>query len=380
VGIRDNGATEVDETEQQHRVTWIPAHPSYGVLSMLRYWKSLEEAQRPDDRYQGSSVLGEAGDRSVEKQGKLRRIASRRFGYPRRISARSRGDLAHVFDHSWADMLPHIPKGMAKVVTVHDLIPLRFPGNLSRAQLGRFRSCVEHLRLADLIIAVSEYTRREVSDLLDIDAQRIHVVPNGVDVSRVEDVDPTWIDVLLKNAGGALKIGSLGNTLERKNLGIFPAALRAYIDATGETPALIRAGQLLPNELQHAITAVLREGSLVELGFVSDRQLEDFFAAIDVMVVPSFYEGFGLPVIEAMARGVPVIAADASSLPEVGGDAALYFDPDDAEALAARLVEVQCSKTAERLQAAGRQRAANFTWRQSLQGCHRAYDAALKMR
>jgi len=377
VAILANGELEVDETDEQHRVSWIPAHPSYGVLSMLRYWKSLEQAQQPDDRYQGHSVLGEAGDRSVEKQGKFKRIASRRFGYPRMISSHCQGELAHVFDHSWADMLPHVPNGTATVVTVHDLIPLRFPGNLTAAQLKRFRACVEHLKLADLIIAVSEYTRGEVCELLQIDAQRVHVVPNGVGATTLGTADPKWIEAQVRRADGALKIGSLGNTLERKNLSVFPAALQAYRDATGEIPVLIRAGQLLPGALRESITESLGDDHLVELGFVSDRQLEDFFAAIDVMVVPSFYEGFGLPVIEAMARGVPVIAADTSSLPEVGGNAALYFDPHDPEMLAAKLIEVAKPEKRNQLVEAGRMRAEIFTWRQSLEGCHRAYDTVL---
>ncbi len=370
----------MDEAEDKQGVTWVPAHPCYGGLSMFRYWKSLEQAQRPGDRYQCQSVLGEAGERPVVKQGKLRRIFTRRLSYPRTVSAQCHGELAHIFDHSWADMLSCVPKRMAKVITVHDLIPFRFAGSLTTAQQDRFRACVEQLRFADLIVSVSEYTKREIVDLLGIDEQRICVVPNGVDVMNAGGVDMTWIDALLKQADGSIKIGSLGSTLERKNLGIFPAALQAFTDATGETPTLIRAGQLLPNPLRQSIVNVSGEDHLVELGFVSDPQLEAFFAAIDVMVVPSFYEGFGLPVIEAMARGVPVIAADTSSLPEVGRDAALYFDPNDPEALAAALVEVAKPETAQKLQITGRRRAEAFTWRQSLEGCHSVYDAAIKMR
>ena len=361
-------------------MTWIPAHPGYGALSMFKYWKSLQQAQRPDDRYQGRSVLGEAGDRSLHQQGKLRRQISRRVVYPLTVSARCRGGLAHVFDHSWADMLAHVPKRMATVVTVHDLIPLRFPGELTAAQLGRFRSWVEHLRLADLIISVSEYTKQETVELLNIEPQRIHVVPNGVSVSDVAEADTAWIDALLKKSAGGLKVGSLGSTLERKNLQILPAALRAYADAAGETPTLVRAGELVSGELRHDIETVLGADHFVELGFVSDRQLEAFFGAIDVMVVPSLYEGFGLPVIEAMARGVPVIAADASSLPEVGGGAALYFDPGDADQLAEKLVEVATPDRRAQLVEAGRSRAAQFTWRASLQGCHKVYDAALELK
>jgi len=90
--------------------------------------------------------------------------------------------------------------------------------------------------------------------------------------------------------------------------------------------------------------------------------------------MPSFYKGFGLPMLEAMIRSKPVIAAATSSLPEVGGDAAIYFDPHSPEALAKALVRILDNSTREQLITAGENRAAGFTWRNTLEGFHTIYE------
>ena len=114
------------------------------------------------------------------------------------------------------------------------------------------------------------------------------------------------------------------------------------------------------------------------VGWTSEADVEGLFALCRAFVFPSFYEGFGLPVLEAMARGVPVACSDRASLPEVAGDAALLFDPSDPAAIAAALERLLGDPDlAERLRAAGRERAAAFTWERTAQLTLATYERAL---
>ena len=142
---------------------------------------------------------------------------------------------------------------------------------------------------------------------------------------------------------------------------------------------MVRAGALVDRKLRDEFIDAMGQDNFIELGRVSDEELEDFYANVDVIVVPSLYEGFGLPVLEAMARGVPVISSDSSSLPEVAGDAALYFDPYKPEELADRLVQVVDNEVSERMKKRGLERAKKFSWRSTLKGIYSAYDRVLKL-
>lgn len=347
-------------------INWIPAHPSYGSISMFRYWKLLAAECRPDDPYRCQPIIPLPVESAFGRAGKLHRAWQRKIAYPLRVRLGAKNSIAHILDHSWAEMLDFVPRGTRTVVTVHDLIPLRDPGGLSTAEVGRFRDHVLRMKSADAVIAVSEYTRQEVIDLLDIDPERVHVVPNGVDAPPMPSK--------LRAPGTELRIGSVGSILPRKNLAVFPPALRAYRTKAARPPHLIRAGMSIDHALRSEMHAALGTDGFEELGRVSDAELEEFYASLDVLVIPSHYEGFGLPVLEAMVRGVPVIAARSSSLPEVGGDAALYFDPNDPEELAERLNEVADPVVAAKLSEVGLARAAGYSWRATLEGFYRIYD------
>ena len=114
------------------------------------------------------------------------------------------------------------------------------------------------------------------------------------------------------------------------------------------------------------------------LGWVSDEELEGLYAAAAAFVFPSLYEGFGLPVLEAMARGVPVACSDRGALAEVSGDAALHFDPEATESIAAAVGALLGDQAlAQRLRELGRTRAAQYSWRAAAQGTLASYDRAL---
>ena len=356
------------------KVSWIPAHPVYGSVSMLRYWKLLEAAARRDDPFSCASILTATADDLVYQSGKLGKFLTRRVFYPARVRLLVRGDIAHILDHSWADLLPFSPPRALKVVTVHDLIPLRFPGELSTAQAGRFAKWVGHLKQADAIIAVSDYTKREICDLLGIDDRKIHVVFNGVEM-------PPESGVPAKRADSRdFRIGSIGSTLERKNLAVLPEALARLQAAVSRKVVLVRVGAALPEPIAAALRNALGEDGLVELGRLPDEALAGYYAGLDVVVVPSLYEGFGLPVIEGMAARVPVVASRCTSLPEVGGDVAFYFDPHSPEELAVVLAGIATNGVPQQRIDEGYERAKSLSWRRCLEGVYEVYAGMVEDR
>jgi alpha-1,3-rhamnosyl/mannosyltransferase len=366
-----------------HRIdtTWIPAHPVYGSVSMTRYWKLLEAAIRPDDSFACASILpADAGEPPVTG-GQAQRFFTRKLLYPITVKMRAKGDLVHILDHSWADLLPYAPRKSLRVVTVHDLIPLRFPGELSAAQVHRFRGWVTHLSQADAIIAVSAYTKREVETLLGIDGAKIHVVFNGVELPDAPSGGTGRVSLPghLEDARH-FRIGSIGSTLARKNLGILPAALARLQASIQRKVVLVRVGTMLPASLAAELRLVLGDAGLIELGHLPDPAIGEYYAGLDAVVIPSLYEGFGLPVIEGMAARVPVIASRSTSLPEVGGDLAFYFDPGSPEELAEVLTRVARDGVSARQLDAGFERAKSLSWRKCLEGVYQVYQEALERR
>jgi len=363
---------------------WLPAHPSSGSHSMRRYWEALANCHKEQDRYDIHSIITPVSRSPREgRWGQMERYIQRRVGYPLTIKLQFQGEIAHILDHSWADLLTFIPRNSLRIVTVHDLIPLRFPGGLNAAQVARFRTWVSHSGSAHAIIADSEYTKQEIVDLLQLPPDNIYVVPCGVDLPRQADFTSSWIEERISSANPSnqkLVIGSIGSTIERKNLAIFPQALATYVSLTGAQPILVRAGGKLQKTLADEIRHVIGANNFLELGFLKDEELGNFYRSVNVVVVPSYYEGFGLPVLEAMASKVPVISSRASSLPEVGGKEAIYFDPQSPEELGHELATLAKNGISDDWLDRAYERAARYSWRASLEGVYSVYDAALDIR
>ncbi len=348
-------------------VTWIPAHPSYGSMSMNRYAALLENAREENDVFNCQLLVS---PKTGRKSSAIRQL-NRRLLYPLKVKSIRNSRIAHILDHSWSDLLPRVPKGMKTVVTVHDLIPLRFPGELKLAQQLRFKKWVSYIEQADAIVSVSEYTKGEITDLLKIPSSKITIVPNGVEMPEPR---PTRTP----SDRGEFVIGSIGSILQRKNLGILPEAFEALISKTGKCVKLVRVGVTLPESLSESISAVIGAENLRQLGKIPDNELANFYNSVDCIVLPSLYEGFGLPVLEAMASKVPVVCSNSSSLPEVGVDIPLYIDPTSPMQLADQL-ETLATKgmQPERLEQ-GFQKAESMSWRRTLEQFHEIYRSLLK--
>jgi glycosyltransferase involved in cell wall biosynthesis len=266
------------------------------------------------------------------------------------------------------------------VVTVHDLIYARFPEAHSGLRDKGMRLLVPAaVRRSERVIADSDSTRRDLVELLGVAAARIDVVPLGLGAVKRErplGEQETRARFRLDSRHVVL---SLAAKRPHKNLA-------ALIDALATIPPERRPLLLLPGyatwherELRERAASAGVAEDVRFLGWVSGEEIEGLWALTDAFVFPSLYEGFGLPVLEAMARGVPVACSNASSLPEVAGDAALMFDPHDHMAIAEAIERLLADQAlVEMLRTKGFEQARLFTWertaRLTLESYARAFD------
>lgn len=224
------------------------------------------------------------------------------------------------------------------------------------------------------IIACSQSTRGDAERLLGVAGERIDVVPLGLGArsSVAPTPEPELRERFALGPGRRIAL-TFSDRRPHKNL-------MRLLEALGEDDwQLVIAGYQTPyeRELRARIAALGLEQRVRLLPWVPDADREGLYALASVFVFPSLYEGFGLPVLEAMARGIPVACSNAASLPEVAGDAALLFDPRDTAAIAAAIERLLGDDSLrEGLRLAGRERAARFTWERTAQLTLASYQRA----
>jgi glycosyltransferase involved in cell wall biosynthesis len=236
------------------------------------------------------------------------------------------------------------------VVVIHDAAALRHPGWYSPAYARLQRALLPRIaRRARQVITVSDFSRNELRDLLGVDAR---VVYGGVDPRFSPDAEPaSWPRPYVL---------TVASQTARKNL-------RQLVPVAKRIDVLVAGGHRPQFAREHGLEA------LTLLGHVDDADLPGLYTGAEAFVLPSLYEGFGLPVLEAMASGTPVLAANAGALPEACGGAARLVDEDWAAATEDLL---QDEAEQRRLRLAGLERAAAFTWDRTA----RAVDAVLRPR
>ena len=294
-----------------------------------------------------------------------------------RLAARAGVDLVH----SLASTAPGWGR-FRRVVTVHDLIYARFPeAHAGIRDLGMRALVPLAVRRSQRVIADSHSTREDLIELLKVSPERIDVVPLGLGSVRREQPLPEREVRARLDLGERAVVLSLSAKRAHKNL-------LALIEAFARLPAGDRPVLVLPGyptaheaELHERARALGIESDVRFPAWISPAELEGLWAIADAFVFPSLYEGFGLPVLEAMARGVPVACSNASSLPEVAGDAALLFDPRDEGAIAHALARLLSDRTlADRLRALGLARAREFTWERTARLTLESYRRTLACR
>jgi alpha-1,3-rhamnosyl/mannosyltransferase len=256
------------------------------------------------------------------------------------------------------------------VVTVHDVAFALFPETARHLGPRWHAGFRRGITSAARILVPSEATRSDLHERFDVASDRITAVPLGVDAEPFAAVTGDDVDRLRRRLGiGGPYLLFLGGIEGRKNL---PELVRAFASLPGDLDVrLVIAGGTVARDpgagrdLASALRSVPAHvsGRIVRTGYVSDADKVVLLAGAEALTYPSRYEGFGFPVLEAMAAGVPVVTSDRSSLPEVAGGAALLVDPDSSDAIAAGIERV-LSDTAlrARLRKAGPERAASFSW------------------
>ena len=291
---------------------------------------------------------------------------------------RHRLDLFHATHY----VLPPLPRGRA-VVTIHDIIHLLYPQFLpNRAAHAYARIMIRRaLKRADKIITVSHNSKRDLVEHFGIAPASVEVIYNGV-APRFRPGVPAE-----ERRRVADKLGLpspyllfLGGDRPHKNA---RNVVRAFAEARRGQPlphALVLAGPMPRNEgrVEALISALDLTHSIRRTGLVDDADMPGLFAGADAFLYPTLYEGFGLPVIEAMACGTPVLTSSTSALQEIAGGHALLVDPMDVGAIAAGIVTLS-TEPAKRVELTklGLARASDFSWNKAAEATLNVYAGAL---
>jgi glycosyltransferase involved in cell wall biosynthesis len=324
------------------------------------------------DGLQGSNWRVDTRFRGVESS--LLRLL---FYIPKGLKAQHI-DVFHGFDHLGVPLFTKVGRYVA---TIHDMIPLILPQWVTRKHRLVVTAAYRRLvRQADRVITPSEATKADVVHHLGINPERIAVIPWGCEERFQPTGDHERFGAVQRRYRLPTRYLLFVGTLEpRKNL---TALLHAYakLRAAGhdEDLKLVVAGRTgwLYREIFTAVKALGLQKEVIFTGFVDDEDLPHLYRGAQLFVFPSLYEGFGLPILEAMASGVPVVTSRAASMPEVAGEAAMLVDPHDVQAIADGMRQVLYKDgLRDVLIQKGLARARHFTWESVAQKTLELYAA-----
>lgn len=289
--------------------------------------------------------------------------------------------------HSTNYMIPLFLGNIPVVSTIHDLIPIKFPHFTPRAKKTRFnrifrRLLVWCIRRSDKVITVSGHTRDDLIKDLGIPPDKIAVVYNGID-DKYHPPDRANVE---KNQAPKLRFSDpyllyVGRFDPYKNVVGLIRSFRRFCQNREDNPRLVLAGHLDPRypEAGLAVKELDLDTRVTFLDGVEEDELIRLYSDARILILPSFYEGFGLPPLEAMACGTPVIVSNRGSLPEVVGNAGLIVDPTSEDDIATAVEKLWDSESLRsEFILKGLKRAKDFSWEKTARETLKVYESLLK--
>jgi glycosyltransferase involved in cell wall biosynthesis len=250
------------------------------------------------------------------------------------------------------------------VVTIHDLAFEAWPDDFHARTRLKYRLIAPRAaRSAEIVICPSAFTRDDLCERYGVDARKVRVIPEApaLALGGPGPAAAARAEAPSLSGGAAPYVVSVGDLRRKKNVAALMVAFAALWRQRAIPHRLVLAG--VDAGEGPRLRSLAGEAPVELTGYVSDSELDALIRGADVLVNPSVYEGFGLVVLEAMARGTPVLAARAGALPETCRDAAAYFDPAEPDGLRPALAELLADSSArERLAARGREWVAEFSW------------------
>lgn len=334
---------------------------------MIRRWTRLPVV--------GSGSRARLGDR----------LTGRLWDYPRWLRPRrSEFDVFHIVDHSYAHLIRALPAERT-IVTCNDTDAFEAAREGAASRFDPARLLAEHVldgvSRASHVACISEATRQALLATGRVDPSRTSVVYLGAHPACTPEPDPA-ADAEIEHLLGdrTFEVLHVSSTIPRKRIDVLIEVFSAFRTVRPDA-RLVRVGGPLMREQQQLAERLNVTSALVQLPFLERRQLAALYRRASVVVLPSDREGFGLPVVEAMACGTPVIVSDIPALREVGGDAARYCRPGDVRSWVEALAEFQHEHADARARASRRaaclRAAARFDWKQCAEQMAALYQQPL---
>ncbi len=326
---------------------------------------------------------------NIKKFKNLKNCSIRHFRYPNMamnlLWERFGGQLMQKLtcDSNVLHFTGHIPKNpgdLPSVATVHDLFNIKFPESVApefRVSPQKFSRSLKKIKK---IIAVSEYTKTDLINFLDTPEEKISVIPHGIDPkSFLASTDPSEINTKIKNrfGGSGEYILCIGTLEPRKNYLKTLEAFQIILKRFPDLKLVIAGGKGWQSDLIHQKASALKlDSSVLFPGYVGYSDLPTLYKGASAFLFPSIYEGFGLPVLEALSFNVPIAISNVASLPEIAGEAALKFNPEDPEDIALQTIRLlEDSDLRKNLICLGEERIKEFTWEKTAKKTLEVYRA-----
>ena len=271
----------------------------------------------------------------------------------------------------------------AKVVTIHDMQYMYYPAYFNKAKLAYWKYLLpKSAKKSDVILTVSENSKADIIDFLKIPSNKVFVTYEAAKLVSNSTEDDVIPDITKKFGIYDDYILSVASLLPHKNLNKLIDSFVLLEDKIAHQLVFVGLKRSALNEIKKTAENKLKNPNRIAiLGYIPDQDLSAVYKRASLFVLPSLFEGFGIPLLEAMSFGCPVAASNKTSIPEVVGDSAILFDPNSSEQIAEKISDILFDNTLrERLIDKGLQRSKMFSWEKMAEDTIQAYSAAYKMR